>query len=208
MPVNEEGVYEVLLSGRQLIGILTIVLLLITTAFWMGHVTAKPPLMVAKTSAAPPETQTPPPPPPPAAAHAEPAPLPATPEEAARHAEVERKQTTEEAGEKTGSPRANRPEPPAEPPAGKPAQKQDAPEEAGAIRGTYLQLAAGGRTEIHSMSRKLSGRSFHAVSVPGAKQGVYRLLVGPFEGAEAIAEARERLTKSGFNGKNAIVKKF
>ncbi|MBS1876366.1 MAG: SPOR domain-containing protein [Acidobacteria bacterium] len=206
MPVNEDGVYEVLLNGRQLVGVLLLVLLLVTVSFWTGHVTAKAPMALASAASVAAKPHPPDPPmvvpaapemTPPAAKPAEAAAAEETPAPPVRSAK-ETKAPQEPKKPSSVVETAKDTAPPAETPTA---------EEPKELKGAYLQVAAGGRREIEAMNQRLRQKSVSSVTVPGAK-GLFRLLVGPLEGPQQIADAREQLTTSGFRGKSALLRKF
>jgi flagellar biosynthesis GTPase FlhF len=79
----------------------------------------------------------------------------------------------------------------------------------GPLSGTYLQLAAVPRTEADLMISVLQRKGFKAAAGPGPEgSNLFRVLVGPLAGADAISATRNSLNDVGMPGSKAIVKRF
>lgn len=215
MPRNEEGEFELVLGNRQLLSVFFIVVVLLGVFFTMGYIvgrnstpggvetaqkTETKPLVVdspahGQPAAPPPETQPPAQEQTPAAQAQQP---PATPPavETAKPLEAARP--------------AEQPKAPPKPERVQPAPNQPPAAAATPVVGqTYLQVAAVTKPDADLMVRVLGEKGFKSLSmeVP-EKPGIYRVFVGPFKDAAAIAQARDDLQKAGFNGQGAIKKTF
>ena len=72
--------------------------------------------------------------------------------------------------------------------------------------GTYLQVVSVDKAGAESMVSSLRNKSFSALVAPGANPTLFRVLVGPLSGKEALAKAKIDLEKVGIKG--AFVKKY
>ena len=72
--------------------------------------------------------------------------------------------------------------------------------------GTYLQVVSVDKAGAQSMVSSLRNKSFQVVLAPGANPELYRVLVGPLAGKEALAKTKIDLEKVGIKG--AFVKKY
>ena len=72
--------------------------------------------------------------------------------------------------------------------------------------GTYLQVVSVDKAGAESMVSSLRNKSFSALVAPGANPTLFRVLVGPLNGKEALAKAKIDLEKVGIKG--AFVKKY
>lgn len=210
MPRNEDGEFELLLGNRQVLSVFFIVVILLGVFFTMGYIVGRNSsgTMVAdarkadtksivvepsdKPSAAPAPTTAEPQPAPPKMSETTPAatqpvatPPPTTPEAKPLNPTAPSKQT-----EAPKPPEIRRTEPPARPAVGGPQEPQPGM--------TYLQVVAVAQPDAEMMLKLLSGKGFKAIytPVPG-KAGLYRVLVGPFKDAAAVAEARGGLQDAG-----------
>ncbi|HVW83617.1 MAG TPA: SPOR domain-containing protein [Bryobacteraceae bacterium] len=71
---------------------------------------------------------------------------------------------------------------------------------------SYVQVAALPRSDAEAMVRTLRERSLPAIIVASPKEGLYRVLVGPYHQTVQIADAKARLKTLGFS--NTIVQKM
>lgn len=219
MAKNEVGEFELVLGNKQLLSVFFIVVILLGVFFTMGYIvgqnsggmgrleaTKTKPTVIDSPNAAPPTqvaTATDPAPAPvetkPEPKKEEPAaaPIPAA-EEPKPAPKVEEKKKPAE--EKKDEKKAKKEK--AEPPA-------PAPASTGAIAGTYLQLAAVPRAEADLLISVLRKKGFSAAAGPGPEgSNLFRVLVGPLAGAEAISQTRTSLNDAGMPGSKAIVKRF
>lgn len=71
---------------------------------------------------------------------------------------------------------------------------------------TFLQVVATTRPDSELIAETLAKKGFHTTVAPGPSPALFRVLVGPLNGAADIAETRVRLEASGF--KNPYVRKY
>lgn len=220
MPKTEDGEFELILGNRQLLSVFFIVVVLLGVFFTMGYIVgrnsgpgaearkAEPKQIVVDSAAqsqspvgeavkpapdstipaAPPADQT-------QSAQTQPAPSPVTPSP-----EPKAETPPRAAEKKTAEPpraAATKPEP---------ASNTPGDPQPGAL---YLQIAAVARTEAELVVDVLAKKGFHAIyaQIP-EKPTVFRVLVGPFRDSSSVAQARTDLNKAGFNGFEAIQRKF
>jgi cell division septation protein DedD len=205
MRSTNDGIYEVLLNGRQLAAVLAIVLLLVIGSFWVGQATAQPPPARITTTIhvpSPLASEAPP------AAH--------TRQEATAAAAESERETPSAKPSPAGQPAVAEAKPqPAVPAASTAAEPEPTPARPAPVaktdvpKGVYLQLAAGVRTQLEAMARTLPQSEFSVAVAPVEGKGeLYRLLVGPYADAASIEHARQGLTKAGLQGTKAIARKF
>ena len=94
--------------------------------------------------------------------------------------------------------------PPAREYEAKPAARAIVPTEleAGA---SYIQVAALSRSDADAVVRTLREQTFPAVLAASSKEGLFRVLVGPYQQTTQLADAKNRLKTLGFA--NTIVQK-
>lgn len=225
---NEEGEFELVLGNRQLVSVFLIVVVLLGVFFSMGYfvgrnspatpptdIAARPanPIIVdnpsksgspgsdtkpaagaSATSSTPPERDNPP-----VETKPEPKrPVEAPPVEPRPVAPMEKPSPLPK--EKRVDPRVEqrveqRPEPATRPSVGEP--------RAGTM---FLQVVATSRPDAELIGETLAKKGFHIVVAPGPSAAIFRVLVGPLNGAADAAETRVRLESSGF--KNPYVRKY
>ena len=225
MAKNEVGEFELVLGNKQLLSVFFIVVILLGVFFTMGYIVgrnsggpagleaairgggaaAKP--LVVDSPGAPPPTQvatanepTPPEPkkeePPPVVVVEKPKPVEVPKVEEPKKidkAEEDKKAAAEKKKKKEAAAAA------AEPVA--------AP--TGALSGTYLQLAAVPKSESDLLISVLRKKGFSATAGAGPKDSnLFRVLVGPLAGADAVSSTRASLNDAGMPGSKAIVKRF
>jgi cell division septation protein DedD len=72
-----------------------------------------------------------------------------------------------------------------------------------------LQVTAVARAEAELFVDVLGKKGFHAIYTPVPDRSQwYRVLVGPFHDAAAVAQARADLNKAGFKGYEALLRKY
>ncbi|MEO8027978.1 MAG: SPOR domain-containing protein [Bryobacteraceae bacterium] len=195
MPRNEDGEFELVLGNRQLLSVFFIVVILMGVFFTMGYIVGRNSAPAVTTELA---QQTPPKPmavdtpakaPEPVAEKPAPKPIeePAAPPE--KKAEKKEKEKADKKEKKAKAEIVV---------SGKPV--------AGAV---YLQIAAVDEKAAEIMVSTLKQKGFSALStqVPEKPQ-FYRVCVGPFADASAIAQGRAKLNAAGFRGNDAIKKTF
>ena len=193
MPRNVEGEFEVLLGNRQLLSVLFIVVILLAVFFSMGYVLgrrANPRSTYAQLPSA--------------------AATPAARDQASGFAESSSPSATpstqtaveqppdETAPARTGTQPQQR-MPAAEPPKPAAAPPPAAEVPSGPVEGqTYLQATAAKRPDAELVASVLKKKGFPVLVAPGPSEAVFRVLVGPFAGSEALAKARAGLETAGF----------
>lgn len=217
MPKTEDGEFELILGNRQLLSVFFIVVVLLGVFFTMGYIVGRNSAPGATADARKTEgkpivvdsaTQQPSP---------SGAPVPAAQDTASGQ------QPAAESGAGTQPVPSAEPQTPAaaEPKAPPPAepkpepQRASRPEPASPTPGepqpgsTYLQVAAVARPEAELFVDVLAKKGFHAIYAQHPDQPkLYRVLIGPFRDAAAIAQARADLNKAGFKGFEALQRKF
>jgi len=206
MPKNEEGEFELILGNRQLLSVFFIVVVLLGVFFTMGYIVGR------NSSPAPPiDTALKTDPKPIVVERASPGGPPADNSAAAPSVPVETPAPAPEPPPSAATTKTAEPPRPAATPEHKVEPK---PEPASPMAGvpspgaTYLQLAAIGKAEAQVWVDVLAKKGFHALYSPVPEKSTFRVLVGPFPDAAAISEARSELTKAGFKGYEAIVRKY
>jgi len=219
MPRNEEGEYELVLGTPQLLSIIFVVVVLFGVVFsigyFMGRSTAPQPAAVsteASSAAAAGQRRPVPVGPPPAVEQAG---GPGTPEakvsgtvpvggpapsEPAPTATAETSAPAPPAPEaKPAAPAAQ-----ASPPIG--AEAQPAPYSEPRPGQTFLQVAAVRRGDAERLVATLKQKGFAAVIAPGPSETVFRVLVGPLNDPDEIAQTRKALEEAGYH--SAYVRKY
>lgn len=208
MPKNDEGEFELVLGNRQLISVFLIIVVLLGVFFSMGYIvgrnsspveTARTEKPSADTSAAtssssdattssPPAIETPS-----SNTASETPPSITQPEKPAptRAARAESKEVKKE--KRSPAPASEAPAAPAS------VTNQVA-------SGQYWQVVATARPDAEIIAEALGKKGFHAILSPAPKEGVFRVLVGPFAEAASQAQARTNLEAAGF--KNPILRKY
>jgi cell division septation protein DedD len=185
MPVKDEGEFELILGNKQIIAVFVIVLLLMGLFFAIGF-------LAGRRSAAPGDTAR------------TPANVPITvdatkQQPAAAPAQAEAKQ------EATPPPAAGPPASEAARPAEEPAQPKREPQVPARLYidqpppGTYLQAAATQRADAEAMLSYIIGKTgLSGYVAPSPKSAeLFRVLIGPLQGNEQMAEARAKLNSLG-----------
>jgi len=172
MQRSDAGDFELVLGNRQLLSVFFILVVLLGVVFTMGYVggrnTTQGEVAAGPSEPLVVEAGGTPSLPPPAVAASSPAPSP--PEQA----------------EAPAAPSA-RPEPPAQAASSGPAAGQ-----------VFLQVAATGLSEAEVLLNVLDRRGFTGRLAPVPDQDLYRVLVGPIDGVEDLAETRSGLQAAGF----------
>jgi cell division septation protein DedD len=203
---SDEGEFELILGNRQLISVFLIVVVLLGVFFSMGYIVGR------NSSATVPETahnngktvavDSPPPDSQPAASSPTPAQEPParTPETKPAASEP----TTTHA-EQPPTPASVKPTPvaPAKP---KPTAVGPAAFNGEPSSGEYWQVVATSRPDAEIIAEALNKKGFHAQVSPGPREGVFRVLVGPFKDSATQAQTRTKLEAAGF--KNPIVRRY
>jgi hypothetical protein len=221
MAKNEVGEFELVLGNKQLLSVFFIVVILLGVFFTMGYIVGRNSgglgtLEASNRKESKPTVIDSPDNPPPSQVS------PAT-EPAPREAKPERKPDPEA----VAPPPVETPKP--KPEVKKPAEeakadkkKEDkqskkekaetpapAPVSSGAVSGTYLQLAAVPKAESDLLVSVLRKKGFSAAAGPGPEgSNLFRVLVGPLAGPEAISKTRTSLDDAGMPGSKAIVRRF
>ena len=208
MAKSDEGEFELILGNRQLISVFLIVVVLLGVFFSMGYIVGR------NSSGTVPETahnggktvavDSPPPDSQPAASSPAPAQEPPASTPETKPAASEPAPTTTHA-EQRPAPAAEKPSPvaPAKP---KPTAVGPAAFNGEPSSGEYWQVVATSRPDAEIIAEALNKKGFHAQVSPGPREGVFRVLVGPFHDSAAQAQTRTKLEAAGF--KNPIVRRY
>lgn len=229
MAKSEEGEFELILGNRQLISVFLIVVVLLGVFFSMGYIVgrnstapaAEASRNAAKTAAA--ETAST------DAPASSSATAPNTQEQAGPPAELPKEQIppavthpeqpppSKPAPVKTApvkpapvTPAAVKPAPvkpaPVTPVKPKPTAVGPATVSSEIPTGDYWQVVATSRPDAEIIAEALTKKGFHSLVAPGPREGIFRVLVGPFKDSSTQAQTRTSLEAAGF--KNPIVRKY
>jgi cytoskeletal protein RodZ len=208
---SDEGEFELILGNRQLISVFLIVVVLLGVFFSMGYIvgrnSAAPAAEAAHNSGKTVAVESP------SAESQPPSSNPATPAEEPPASQPETKPAASQ-------PTMTHPEQPAPTPI-KPAPVIAAKSKPAAVgpassgiasvtgqppSGQYWQVVATSRPDAEIISEALTKKGFHTLVTPAPRDGVFRVLVGPFQDGAAQAQARSNLEAAGF--KNPIIKRY
>ena len=213
MARNDDGEFELVLGNRQLLSVFFILVVLLGVFFTMGYIVgknnpnsdtvarseghnpvevagnSKPPIIVN-----PGESEKPAPTPDPPGL--EPTKEPDPPKVESKKPEPPKIETKKPEPPKveTKKPEPVKANPPPPVRTGEPSA------------GTYLQVAAVDRAGGEAIAATLRKKSFPAMVAPGPSEKLWRVLVGPLSGADAVSKSRMDLEGIGFKG--PIVKKY
>lgn len=192
MPKNEDGEFELVLGNQQLFGVFFIVVMLFGVFFVMGYIVGQNSAPLGRADVA-----------------------------SARKADVKPvvvdspgRQEDQPAAQPPPQPAVAPPQPaPAPAPVDSPAPIKAKPEPKSVVTSqpaageSYLQVAATGKDQADGLVDVLRMHGFSALDyeVP-EKAGTFRVLVGPIK--EGENKLRADLTGKGFQGRDAILKKF
>jgi cell division septation protein DedD len=65
---------------------------------------------------------------------------------------------------------------------------------------SYLQVTAMARPDVDGVVKTLKDQDFPTILAPSSKEGLYRVLVGPYPPGSKLADAKGRLKALGFGG--------
>jgi cell division septation protein DedD len=65
--------------------------------------------------------------------------------------------------------------------------------------GTYLQVMAVTRSDAEVIAKALTGKGFPALITPSSREGIFRVLVGPYKDATSLGNAKTELENTGFH---------
>jgi outer membrane biosynthesis protein TonB len=234
MPRNEDGEMELVLGNRQLLSVLFILVVLLGVFFTMGYIVGRnnpsdntvrlaaakqqaaaagklPPVTVDPTSGT--VTSKPAPGTTDPGAKAEPVTVEPTRKEEPKKEEPKKEEPKKEAATKKEEPKKEvakkEAEKKKETPRAEPAPPVTA---AGGLfqqtptPGQYLQVAAIDRPGATGMAEAYRKQGFPAVITPSSSPTLFRVVIGPLQNSEAVADAKMRLKKIGVDG--AILRKF
>jgi hypothetical protein len=203
---SDEGEFELILGNRQLISVFLIVVVLLGVFFSMGYIVGR------NSSASVPDTahnsgktvavDSPPPDSQPAVSS--PAPTQEPPASTPETKPAASEPTTTHA-EQPPAPAPVKPSPvaPAKP---KPTAVGPAAFSGEPTSGEYWQVVATSRPDAEIIAEALNKKGFHAQVSLGPREGVFRVLVGPFKDSATQAQTRTKLEAAGF--KNPIVRRY
>ena len=211
MAKNEVGEFELVLGNKQLLSVFFIVVILLGVFFTMGYIVGRnsggPGPIEATNHGKPTIVDSPNAPAPTAISPAtEPKPEPRKQEAAAPPPPVAAPKPVEVAKVPEAKPDKKKEDKKEDKKASVPAP---APASSGALAGVYLQLAAVPKAEADLLVSVLHKKGFGAAAGPGPEgSNLFRVLVGPLAGSDAISKTRTSLNDAGMPGTKAIVKKF
>ena len=212
MPRNEDGEFELVLGNRQLVSVFLIIVILLGVFFSMGYIVGRnsgpsvtaenrtspnKPIVVERPPAAEPSSSTP------AAPAAEtpapeerekPSPLPPAGTHPAIAAPSPNAESKADRSASAARAKQEKPAEPAPPVAGEPGP------------GEYWQVVATSRPDAEIISEALARKGFKAMLAPAPREGLFRVLVGPFKDSASMAQTRTDLEAAGF--KNPLVRKY
>ncbi len=199
MPTNEEGEFELVLGNKQLLSVFFLIVLLLGVFFSMGYIVGRntAPSSTQLASASRPLTVDPP-----TGAAAPPPDLSKPSPVKTEEAPVVREETPppapkpERVKERPAEPVAVAPPKPKPAPEPKPVveQPKPAPTAAKPMAGKYyLQVAAVKDRDAATLSEVLGKRGFPTTTEPVPEKPLVRVLVGPFQNADAMNEAKSKL---------------
>ena len=205
------------LGNQQLVSIFVIIVVLLSVSFSMGYIigrnsgpvvsaenrgsAASKPLVVENPAGTPPPSGASPSPAESAAPVDEPKPSPAAPKgthPVETQAPGPAGKAGPGAGEKPAPPSRAREEKPPEP------VVPSVPGEPSP--GEYWQVVATSRPDAEIISEALAKKGFKSMLAPAPREGLFRVLVGPFKDSAAMAQTRTELEAAGF--KNPLVRKY
>jgi cell division septation protein DedD len=203
---NDDGEFELVLGNRQLISVFLIVVILLAVLFSMGYIVGRNSTAVVADSPRP-NTEKPG--------------KPIVVERAAESTTTPKPESSAPAEppvskhNAAGPPAAKTSEKPAstaaaispketKPPVVTPSAPASATGEPPA--GQYWQVVATSRPDAEIISEALGKKGFRSIVAPGPRDGIFRVLVGPFKEAATVAQGRADLEASGF--KNPIMRKY
>ena len=197
MPKNEDGEFEVVLGNRQLLSVFFIVVILFGVFFTMGYIVGRnsAPAVAAIPAATRTEVAEARQPAAPAAA---PAPVSQPPVAATRPAAEATAPVTRTQPVQETPPAAEKPKPQPEPPKREPPPPKVAADPEPGPGRLYLQVAAVGRPEAEVEVNTLKKRGFPAHVGPGPREGIFRVLVGPYKTSADAARIKGELEALGF----------
>ncbi len=188
MAIDNEEQKEILLGNKQLLSVFFIVVVLLGVAFTIGYLIGKNTATVrtadnSHTAAGQADAAQGNSPSPVSTGLAEPPPV--NPGET----------SVSEAPERRTAPPADSATHPA-----KPYDKPAAPvptEQPNPAGGSYLQVAALKRQDADNIARVLRSRGYPTVLGESSKEGLFRVLVGPFKNMGDLSESKQKLRASG-----------
>jgi cell division septation protein DedD len=197
MSADSEDQKEILLGNKQLLSIFFIVVVLLGVSFTIGYIIGKNTAAMHSSATVtdrqssarvePRDTPTLP------SANQDPAPDKVTPARKETPPETVPKAapTTHAAKPYQGQPPAGNPDP-------EPAQT-DPDATTPAADGSYLQVAALKREDADRIAKMLRNRGYPARLGDSSKEGLFRVLVGPFKSMTDLADSKQKLKASGMD---------
>jgi cell division septation protein DedD len=187
---NDEG-REIVLGNKQLLSMFFIVAALLGVAFTMGYIIGRNTTGVSAasnttTTVAPPTVN-----------NTAPADAPETESTPAPVARTESNPPTPVSGTQPAKPyRGNTAPQPVAPPAPDETTPGSSPK---VPAGSYLQIAALKRQDADHLVDVLTKRGYPALLGESPKEGLFRVLVGPFKDMSALADSKQRLKAAGID---------
>ena len=206
MAKSDEGEFELILGNRQLISVFLIVVVLLGVFFSMGYIVGRnssaPSTETAHNTGKTVAADSPPAESQPASSNPAPAQEPPAKPPETKPAVTEPATTHPE---QLPAPAPVNPAPaaPAKP---KPTAVGPAAFNGEPASGAYWQVVATSRPDAEIITEALNKKGFHAQVSPGPREGIFRVLVGPFQDSATQAQTRTKLEAAGF--KNPIVRRY
>lgn len=185
MATDNEQQGEILLGNKQLLSIFFVVVVLLGVAFTIGYMIGKNTATVSATSLNPTSPANP------VARRPERSQEQSPPPEQAPQEQARVDETPAPATEPTRKPKKTMVAPPTAPV--EPTAATAAPG-----TGTYLQVAALKRQDADHIVKVLRDRGYPALLGESPKEGLFRVLVGPFKDMPDVADTKQKLRASGF----------
>jgi len=202
---NEDGEFELILGNRQLISVFLIVVILLGVFFSMGYIVGRnsaPAVAEVAHESRPSRSRQAD-----AATDAKPSDNPAPePEPPSRERSAAGTHVAKDVPESPTPAPAVLEKPKPTPVRQSPPPAATASVTGDPAPGDYWQVVATARPDAEIITEALSKKGFHALMAPAPKDGVFRVLVGPFKDSGSQAQTRTALESAGF--KNPIVRKY
>lgn len=192
MPRNDEGEFELVLGNKQLLSVFFVVVVLLGISAAMGY-------LIGRSAGAAAAMEQP------RGRKIDPAPADPIVVDPTKGGAVAESPKPASAPSEPAAGAAKKPSPtpaPAtatsEPPAAEPAAPAPPRADTPSPGKVYLQVSAVRRTEADVVADVLRSRGFKTLIAPSSKEGIFRVLVGPIDGKEAVAETKSALEKLNF----------
>jgi cell division septation protein DedD len=201
MARNEGDQQEIVLGNKQLLSIFFIVVVLMGVSFTIGYIIGRNASSVSAAGAGPAATVSPRSSNaiPPASSDAQTEEKRVEPEPATKSPDPTDSSSSRTTGTQPAKPYEERAQAPRREEAeAKPDTKAPAAA-APTGTGTYLQVASLKREDADHLVNMLRGRGYPALIGESPKEGLFRVLIGPYKDIPALADAKQKLRGAGFD---------